>query len=956
MLGSLLIQPQMLARMQGRSAGEDLVDEVVALAQLLAMKPQALEMVFPAFEAASAAMGQAIFQRLQARLPRALAELRQVVDPVLLAAAGFGEGETPADAAALLQRLAAGLDGLGALVGLLSDAQIRSLVRRLSAIVSDTLGLSQAGFRADFIAMLAAARTSLRSGNAALSNEAAAVRESLAGLLGRLERDLFPRFPMLDLNPDRLAERLIALLRRTPLPAVLGQAQCLLDRIKAVLQAVADIARAASATGQLQAGPDAAAPVGPAMVSLGAAVVLGAFADGSLADGSPADGSPADGSPAAAVPPAAAVGAAGAPAPTAPGREVDGSYCWYASWLYARRRQGFSEGNGFFSEAENDWSNAIWQTICPGYPEDEVWLSADRLQLILRRAGNPHEVLHQQDTPFEWHQAPQFSGGNPSEHFLVERIGGPFLETWARVTAVLAKLAAGFWHTVKLGLGPKEVASNLSLWLQHWAEGITRAIADAPMPSLIAKAAGKGLGFTWLFSALLPAVIFVACSLEGVHTATTAGLGFLQWLTLVGGDLLSGVTVSAVTGGIRDFFLSLFTLINYSGPDVPPALGDDTRPKNWDMADPVIGAVTLGLGMAFQALIPRDDYGLPFDNNGGATFGAMYFPWMLLGAPLAGAFNNLLGTLVAWCVCRTTTPTQLGKKVGLGALSGMLTFIVEFYSFGEGRTDGGRYNPRIDPDGTPYTPARSDFAGYPDKASSPYRLPYAQGDAMYVGQANLGFFSHARYNTLPQVYAYDFAHDFRDEILCIRDGTVVDFFDWIPDDINPSTAEEATALAASNTVMGTSWRGDSPGWNFVTVRHDSAVAGHDRDQGGAAVTTYATYGHGATDGVRSLWLSLYSKAPDQIIGSRVQRGNPLMQAGCTGVSFHNHLHLHVRSGPAAPAVTPGPPVTGTNPLVGPSALNNYTLPFVFGDAPGDGVLKNLSWYASDNPRSTTLPP
>ena len=66
MLGSLLIQPQMLARMQGRSAGEDLVDEVVALAQLLAMKPAALEMVFPAFEAASAAMGQAIFQRIQA--------------------------------------------------------------------------------------------------------------------------------------------------------------------------------------------------------------------------------------------------------------------------------------------------------------------------------------------------------------------------------------------------------------------------------------------------------------------------------------------------------------------------------------------------------------------------------------------------------------------------------------------------------------------------------------------------------------------------------------------------------------------------------------------------------------------------------------------------------------------------------------------------------------------------
>jgi hypothetical protein len=948
MLGSLLIQPQMLARMQGRSAGEDLVDEVVALAQLLAMKPQALEMVFPAFEAASAAMGQAIFQRIQARLPQALTELRQVVDPVVLAVAGFGDGDAPADAAALLQRVADGLDSLAALAGLLSDAQIRALVRRLSAIATDTLGLSQTGFRADFIAMLGAARTALRSGNAALSNDAAAVRESLACLLARLENDLYPRFPIIDLNPDRLANLLIGLLRRTPVPDVLGKAQCLLDKLKAVLQAVAGFARAAVAVTAAAGGDGTSDPAGSgaAMVSLGAAVATGAFADGE-----PPPATPDVGAPTGAAGPPDAAGAA------APGREADGSYCWYASWLYARRRQGFSEGNGFFSDADNQWGNAIWQTICPGYPEDEVWLSADRKQLVLRRAGNPHEVLHQQDTPFEWYQAPQFTGANVHEHFLIERIGGPFLETWARVTAVLAQVAAGFWHVVKMGLSPKEYASNISLWLQHWAEAVTRGIAEAPMASKIAQAAGKNLGFTWLFTTLIPVVVFVACSFEGVHTKTTNWLGFLQWLTLIGGDAISAYTVSAATGGIRDFFLSLFTLINYSGPDVPPPLGDDTRPKNWDMADPVIGAVTLGLGMAFQALIPRDDYGLPFDNNGSASFGAMYFPWMLLGAPLAGAFNNLIGTLAAWCICRTTTPTQLGKKVGLGALSGLFTFVIEFYSFREGGTDGGRYNPRIDPNGNPYTPARSDFAGYPDKASSPYRLPYASGDAKYVGQANLGFFSHARYNTLPQVYAYDFAHDFQDEILCVRDGTVVDFFDWIPENTNPSNAQVTTARTASDGVMGgAGWRGDSPSWNFVTLRHDTAVAAHDKDQGGAAVTTYATYGHGANGGVRTLWQSVYGKAPNQIIGTRVQRGNPLMQAGSTGVSFHNHLHLHVQGGPAAPPVPPGPPVTGPNQLVGPGAINPYTIPFVFGDAPGDGVLKNLTWYRSSNPRTTTLPP
>lgn len=946
MLGSLLIQPQMLARMQGRNAGEDLVDEVVALAQLLAMKPAALEIVFPAFEAASAAMGQAIFQRIQARLPQALTELRAVVDPVLIAAAGFGDGDAPQDAADLLQRIADGLDGLSTLIGLLSDDQIRALVRRLSAIVTDTLGLSQAGFRTEFIAMLSAARTSLRSGNAALTNEAAAVRESLACLLARLENDLYPRFPTLDLRADRLADLLIGFLRQTPLPQVLGKAQCLLDKLQAVLQAVAGFARAAIVA--MSAGtPDAAPATAAASAPAGARFVMGAFA----AVDAPLDRLADDGAPALVAGPADTAG------PVAPGREVDGSYCWYASWLYARRRQGFSEGNGFFSEADNQWGNAIWQTICPGYPEDEVWLSTDRKQLILRRAGNPHEVLHRQDTPFEWYQAPQFTGANAHEHFLIERIGGPFLETWAYVTALLAKFGAGFWHAVKMGLSPGEYASNISLWLQHWAEAVTRSVAKAPMPSLIAQAAGKNLGFTWLFTTLIPTVIFVACSVEGRHTETTAKLGFLQWLTLIGGDAISAYTVSAATGGVRDFFLSLFTLINYSGPDAPPPLGDDTRPKNWDMADPVISAVTLGLGMVFQALIPRDDYGLSFDNNGAASFGAIYFPWWLLAAPLVGAFNNLIGTLVSWCICRTTTPSQLGKKVGLGALTSLLTFVVEFYSFKEGSTDGGRYNPRKDPEDNAYSPARSDFAGYPDSGSSPYRLPYASGDAKYVGQANLGFFSHARYNTLPQVYAYDFAHDFGDEVLCVRDGTVVDFFDWIPDNIDPDSTQEAAARTASDGVMGgAGWRNDSPGWNFVTVRHDVAVAAHDKDQGGAAVTTYATYGHGATDGVRTLWQSLYGKAPDQIIGTRVQRGNPLMRAGSTGVSFHNHLHLHVQSGPAAPPVPAGPPVTGPNQLVSPGAINDWTIPFVFGDAPGDGVLKNLTWYRSGNARTTTLPP
>ena len=527
---------------------------------------------------------------------------------------------------------------------------------------------------------------------------------------------------------------------------------------------------------------------------------------------------------------------------------------------------------------------------------------------------------------------------------------------------------AGLWHTILMGTSPKEYANNIHLWLYHWADASARGIGGAPMMSLISRAGDLGTWWTWVISAFAPAAIFIACSLEGRHTQETDGeLLFRNWALIMIGDLFSAIKVSAVTGGVHDLLLSIFTLINYSGVDSPPPLGDDDRPRNWDMADPVVGVVNLVVGMVYTALISRDDYGLPFDNSGAFKASPLIAPLDLPGALLVGAFSNMLGTFVAWAISRTTTPTQLAKNMGLGALFSMLTFIVSFYSAREGDTDDGHYNPRKDPEDNIYgSPVRSDFLGYPDKASSPYRLPYAKDVALYVPQANLGIVSHSRFNGSPQIYAYDFSHDFKQEILAVRDGTVVDFFDWIPDNIDPSDAQTATARAAADALMPSTviddpdnpgtpktvkWRDNSPGWNFICVRHDTPVAGHDRDMGGTAVTTYAVYGHGATDGVRDLWNAKYGLAPEQILGRKVLRGHPIMSAGSTGNSMHAHLHLHVKRGPAVAATTGALP----HPLVSPGDLATYTLPFVFAEAPGNGVLKSLTWYASDNPPLASVP-
>ncbi len=228
MLGSLLIQPQMLARMQGRGVGDEMADEIVAIAHQLCLDPAAAEAVLPAFQAAGQRFADALVARLGPRLPQALNELRGLIEPVTQPIASLATGAPasagPASTAELLERLADGLERLAPIAGLLTDAQIRSTLQRAQRILTDTLGLSQAGFRADFLVLLGEVRAELRTHPEGASAQVKAVREAFACLLSRLERDVYPRFPTLDLDLDRLAGLLIRALRETPLPAISGLA------------------------------------------------------------------------------------------------------------------------------------------------------------------------------------------------------------------------------------------------------------------------------------------------------------------------------------------------------------------------------------------------------------------------------------------------------------------------------------------------------------------------------------------------------------------------------------------------------------------------------------------------------------------------------------------------------------------------------------------------------------
>lgn len=918
-IASVLLQPRTLSRMSGRSAEADLGDELLALAQRIVGDPAALEAVLPAFKRAGEAVGNSLQARITQGLPQALPALRNVFQPCIQGFIDLGSGEAPTSAPEMLVKLADAIDAVSASLDTLSDDGIRALFRRLAAVLTDTLGLDRAVMQTTLDLFFDEARAGLLEGVTAMSADAAATRIAMACALRRVQPELAGALPLLDFGIDRLANLLIAELRRTGVAALRDKGECLLGKLKAVLGAVAEIARlvAGGPGGQL------APPVPHSLKAMKAA--------------------PAKRSRAKAAPPAQA-------APATP-RSEDGTFCWYASWLYATRRQGCSK---------NTPGAALAMTVVPGYPEDEVWLSADKKTLVLRRAGADDEVLDQKDTPFEWHEAKQFKTES-TEWFTFAHVSPTFLETWAHVTAVLVEAVAGLWHCIAMAASPREHGTNIPLWLWNWGKASSSGIAKTPLPSLIAQKAGWGMGAKYVFSPLVPILSVVLGSLEGKHSKTNGTNCFLQWLTLLGGDALDAFTISVITNAVRSVSLSAFTLINYTGPDNRDRPDDwtydnETRPKNWDMSGPVTGLINTLLGMLFFKLVSREDYGLPVAAGSDAK---PFVLWWIFGGILFNFVGTFSGQLISWGLAGTVTPKQLWQEPLKAAGMGLAMFPIQQYTTMEGDTDGGRFNPTKQVGGNVYRPARQPFAGYPDHSASPYKLPYAKDTALFVGQGNLGLFSHARFNSNPQVYAFDFAHDFKDEVLCVRNGTVVDYFDFMPDDqdLSGTDPDDATAIAAavaaaaaSGTLLPNQSNGSNGGWNFILIRHDAIDNMHDKDQGGANVQTYAQYGHGANGGVRAAFAARGINA-NQIIGTAVTQGQVVMLAGDTGVSFHNHLHLHVLGATSITAA----PLPGTPQVINRSALTPYTLPFVFSEVSHvfatDGVPQHLNWYTSANVRT-----
>jgi hypothetical protein len=611
-------------------------------------------------------------------------------------------------------------------------------------------------------------------------------------------------------------------------------------------------------------------------------------------------------------------------------------YCWYASWLM-RTRHRSTKGT-------------IANYLLPFYPGDEVWVSEDGKKLILRGVGaDKDEVLYESNKEINWYDAPMFNNADPVENFTFTKTLSPdFLETWTRVMSVVLYGSKMVGHmTYALG-EPRNGATHGLLTGWNLARGFGTAVSGVPLASWMRDKFNWNTAHrVWIdYVFQWGSVLFG--SIQGRHSETTIRNQFLVWFTLLGDDAQDSFLIHEWPTLFHEAFLSIFTLINYKGP-AGIAWEDNSAPKNREYVYPLVNLSLVFWSFIFNKhVIPREQYSHPFDG----TNGGFYHKWLWLVSPCFGALAGVTGELVGSAFARSFCPRTLLIQLGIGAFKGWGTHLVANYIWKEGDTKDGKYNP-----GRP-----AEYDGYPDHTNSPYKLPIAKGSAVFVGQANQGMFSHFYRNDpsyLPEVYAFDFAHDFKDMIVATRSGTVVDYFDWIADNINPDNTEVATALTAARAAPSSLVADQSgnpgtrdPGANYILIRHDNPFNdetvdqrnAHDKDEGGTVVMTYGEYYHGANGGVRAAF-NTRSILPTNIIGTKVRRGEAIMQAGDTGISFHNHLHFQVLPEPNS--------ALDANTVVRREQMTeNRTMPVVFADAKNifkrNGRLFNLTWYESEN--------
>lgn len=563
--------------------------------------------------------------------------------------------------------------------------------------------------------------------------------------------------------------------------------------------------------------------------------------------------------------------------------ESGDTYCWYASWLLQSRKRNVGE---------------LLLGLLILNPSDEVWISADKTQVIWRTVFGDDVVLHE-GTNVQWADAPMFSTQTGNEFVLFEHVSAGALETMAHLSYALVEFGKCVWNIFDATeKGDHATAATHAIW-NAFNTGFS-GLGKKPFISHLVQTAGWGQGHQGWMNAIFPLAGTLIPSIEGRQTEADEAAGAF-WAILAIDDVLERFGHHAMLTMVRDIFLSFFTLINNIGG----AQGNDSsHPINKEYTAPLAGALAYVAQIIFlKYFYNKEDYKHPV--NG--------FLWSFAGA-LAGLCGSLVGTCLASALSTAFSTKNFFTDIGLETGKGFGLFYVNLYSWVENDTDGGKFN------GT-----NTAFAGYPPRDDSPYKLPYASGETKMCVQGNQGMWSH--FAASNQIYAVDFGFDQAELICASRPGTVVGYRESVTNDDH------------SNATDG--------GWNYIIIRHDGAGSetvrnNHDKYHDSKAYVTYAIYGHGRQNGVSEAFNE--NGVAGDPLHKQVVQGQPIMKAGNTGVSFHNHLHMQILTRFELHAGA----VAGNTLNINSTDFSCDTMPFVFNDVDDDGVVDSLAFYTSKN--------
>jgi hypothetical protein len=590
------------------------------------------------------------------------------------------------------------------------------------------------------------------------------------------------------------------------------------------------------------------------------------------------------------------------------------TYLWYATWLYGDKEWNLKEYEIYMS--------IISKILMSPYPKDAVYIYYDEKKLVRRGFDGGFKTLGSMENG-KWENA------EPIKHYSFEQMSAGTIEGFARHFSYSFELFEALLHGLSIEYG--DWLSNSLIIISNIVNTLVKLRKDTLVTFI-----------TYLGRLLF----YIIGSLPGIHTKASFWPAFMHWLSILGANSLEAFIYYSLAQIIPDAFLSFVTLLNHKDNHEVPGKGKKPS-ENYKE----VGGFNSFIGFLFSLfpypfIIPdiKKKYygGKALRKRTGETLG-----WWL-GIELCKTLLNVsIGTFGGQLIARNFNEKLWKKEIGRvllrewpSILKSWATFWPTYYMGEEGQTDGGKYNPTSD----------KKFDGYPSHSTSPYKLPFKKGKQVRCHQGNQGLWSHNNFEDPSLVYAYDFDLDQGEEVLASRGGHVVDYFDWVPDDEEKKTDAPSSEIEEGQTSKSK--------WNFIVIRHDNDPddpkidpAAHDKDEGGAKVTTYCVYGRGSKGSIKK------ALGGEKIIGRLVKQGDVIMKAGNTGDGWFNHLHIDVRPGPDAPAST-----TDKTPVLL-SQLKKRTIPFVFKDAKhkaplefniklerpkDDGVPRSLNWYESDN--------